>query len=313
MGFSLRFQKSGDDADYRKAVHFLEVLLETSCSGYSGYAWGYPFDWEGIGGTISRGTPLITTLPYVYEAFASVYGIDRENRWLEVMRSIARHALLDYHDIGISPVAASCTYTPNPDDKGMVVNANAYRAFLLTKAAADFGDEMFGRVAGRNLQFVIDSQNADGSWFYSVEGKRPFIDHFHTCFVLKALAKIDRLNPSANCRTALERGVHYYVSRLFDQRGLPLPFAKAPRLTVYRRELYDYAECLNLWTLLKGQFPELDRLANVVLEDLLTRWQRSDGSFRSRELLFGWDNVPMHRWAQAQTFRSLCACYALEG
>jgi hypothetical protein len=23
-------------------------------------------------------------------------------------------------------------------------------------------------------------------------------------------------------------------------------------------------------------------------------------------LLLGWDNVPMHRWAQAQLFRSLC-------
>jgi hypothetical protein len=28
-------------------------------------------------------------------------------------------------------------------------------------------------------------------------------------------------------------------------------------------------------------------------------------SFRARELLVGWDNVPMHRWAQSQVFRSL--------
>ena len=28
--------------------------------------------------------------------------------------------------------------------------------------------------------------------------------------------------------------------------------------------------------------------------------------FRSRKLLLGWDNTPMHRWAQAQMFRSLC-------
>ena len=35
-------------------------------------------------------------------------------------------------------------------------------------------------------------------------------------------------------------------------------------------------------------------------------WQKADGSFRARELLLGWDNVPMHRWAQSQIFRSLC-------
>ena len=43
-----------------------------------------------------------------------------------------------------------------------------------------------------------------------------------------------------------------------------------------------------------------------MVADLFARWHKSDGSFRARELLLGWDNVPMHRWAQAQLFRSLC-------
>ncbi len=44
----------------------------------------------------------------------------------------------------------------------------------------------------------------------------------------------------------------------------------------------------------------------TTLTDLLENWRKPDGSFRSRRLLLGWDNVPMHRWAQAQMFRSLC-------
>src|SRR5439155_18459532 len=87
---------------------------------------------------------------------------------------------------------------------------------------------------------------------------------------------------------------------------LPKSFSRPPRLTVYRRELYDYAECLNLATLLRGRFPELDAIRMTVLHDVLDRWQKPDGSFRSRQLFLGWDNVPMHRWAQAQMFRSLC-------
>jgi len=90
-----------------------------------------------------------------------------------------------------------------------------------------------------------------------------------------------------------------------DADRLPKPFAKAPRLTVYRRELYDYAECVNLATLLRGRFPALDTILSAVVHDVLVRWQRADGSFRSRELLVGWDTVPMHRWAQSQMFRSL--------
>jgi hypothetical protein len=86
---------------------------------------------------------------------------------------------------------------------------------------------------------------------------------------------------------------------------LPKPFSRAPRLTVYRRELYDYAECINLCVLLRDRIPELDRVLERVVDDVLARWIKPDGSFRSRELYFGWDNVPMHRWAQSQMFRSL--------
>ena len=76
-------------------------------------------------------------------------------------------------------------------------------------------------------------------------------------------------------------------------------------MTVYRQELYDYAECINLGTLLRGRFPVLDERRERAVSDLLQHWQKPDGSFRSRRLLIGWDNVPMHRWAQAQAFRSL--------
>ena len=56
----------------------------------------------------------------------------------------------------------------------------------------------------------------------------------------------------------------------------------------------------------KRRYPELVRVLETVLNDLLSRWQKPDGSFRSRKLYIGWDNVPMHRWAQSQLFRSLC-------
>jgi hypothetical protein len=226
------------------------------------------------------------------------------------MRGIADHAFHDYRDLETAPGVAAAAYTPGVDDTGMVVNASAYRAFLLTKAASEFDDERYLDAGRRNLRFVMSVQNPDGSWCYSVEGKRPFIDHFHTCFVLKALAKIDRIDPASGSWPTIQRGVQYYAAHLFDDEGRPRPFARAPRLIVYQRELYDYAESINLMTLLRGRFPELDARWSTVMADLLHRWVRPDGSFRSRQLYLGWDQVPMHRWAQAQTFRGLCAWIA---
>lgn len=306
MAFALLAQTCESDKYYRRAVHFLDVLQETRSRDYNEYCWGYPFNWETRGGTIKAGTPLITTVPYVYEAFSHVYALDRDEKWLHIMRSIAEHSFRRYRDIDTAMGAASCAYTPAPDDPGGVINASAYRAFLLTKAGIELGEPLYLDVAKRNLHFVLASQNADGSWYYSIDGKRDFVDHFHTCFVLKALAKIEQMTVCSHCRSAIERGVRYYVNNLFDSRGLPVPFSRAPRLTVYRRELYDYAECINLGVLLKDRFEELDTIVAGVIADLLSRWQKADGSFRARELLFGWDNVPMHRWAQSQIFRSLC-------
>jgi len=305
MGFAYLAEVYKQDSYLKRAVHFLDVLKATRSKSFRHYCWGYPFKWETRTGTYPEGTPMITSIPYMYEAFRQVYQLDGNPEWLEIMRSIAEHAFEDYDDYEVSPDASTCCYTPGQENTKGVINASAYRAFLLTLASLDFSDGKYRRVADRNLNFVLESQNLNGSWYYSTDNVRDFVDHFHTCFVLKALTKIEHLTGSQQCRSAIERGVNYYVKNLFDANGLPKPFSKPPRLTVYRRELYDYSECINLGVLLQGRFPELDCILSLVLNDVLKRWQKSDGAFRARELLFGWDNVPMHRWAQSQMFRSL--------
>lgn len=303
MGFAFLSQALSVDQYYRRAVHFLEVLEETRSPGFERHGWGYPFDWETRSGTIPAGTPMITSLPYMYEAFREVHRMDGKSHWFDVMRSIAEHARLDYRDIPVSSAASTCSYTPSPEDHGGVVNAAAYRAFLLTCAAHDFADDRYSRIAEKNLNFVLESQNPDGSWFYSVEGARDFVDHFHTCFVLKALAKIEQFGENPALTSAIDRGVAYYVANLFDADQLPKPFSRRPRMTVYKNELYDMAECVNLAVLLRGRSSALDAILSAVVNR--DEWQKSDGSFRSRRLFLGWDNTPMHRWAQSQMFRSL--------
>jgi hypothetical protein len=312
MGFLFLAQAMNNGKYYQQALHFLDVLERTRCAGYENYCWGYPFSWATLRGTIEEGTPLITTVPYVYEAFRQAYQLDGDKKWRRIMASIARHAFEDYKDIEVSPTASTCSYTPDPMDSVRVVNANAYRAFLLTVAAEDLGIEKYRKVAQRNLNFVLEAQNPDGSWYYATDGERHFIDHFHTCFVLKALTKIESLTSDEVCRCAIERGVGYYVRNLFDEQGIPKPFSKPPRLIVYKRELYDYAESVNLCTLLRDRCPELEDTLATVVNEVLEVWQRTDGSFRSRQLIFGWDNTPMHRWSQAQMFRSLSQLLAVE-
>src|SRR5260370_8093236 len=153
------------------------------------------------------------------------------------MQSIAEHAVEDYQDYEVTPEGSTCCYWPGRENSSGVINASAYRAFLRTQAAIDFSEDKYKRIADRNLQFVLDSQNLNGSWYYSTDNVRDFVDHFHTCFVLKALAKIEQLTGHPQCRTAIERGVTYYLKNLFDSIALPIPFPNPPHLPLDRQHL----------------------------------------------------------------------------
>src|SRR5271168_1017723 len=83
MGFAYLFEALGERRYHERAVHFLEVLKETRCPGFERYCWGYPFSWETRTGTMHEQTPMITSIPYMYEAFWQVYQIDRNPRWRE--------------------------------------------------------------------------------------------------------------------------------------------------------------------------------------------------------------------------------------
>jgi hypothetical protein len=303
MGFAFLYEATGNFSGLQKAVHFLTELRKSRCQDFKEYCWGYPFDWVTRNGIIKKQTPLITTTPYAYEAFLKVFELNPRDEWKLILESIARHAAVDIKDFRTSEKASSCSYTPF--DKGGVINAAAYRAFLLTSASKVLSKEDHWKIAERNLNFVLENQNPDGSWFYAVDGVRDFIDHYHTCFVMKSLAKIHALTGHPACLEALSKGAKYYLDNLFSEDGLPKPFSKAPRLTVYKRELYDCAECINLCLLLQDRFPQLETTLQTVVKGILKDWIKPDGSFHSRRLHFGWDNVPMHRWGQSQMFRSL--------
>src|SRR5690606_34404094 len=128
MGFARLAAVTGQAAHYDRAVEFLEALEQSRCPGWKHYCWGYPFDWVTRTGVMAKGTPLITTTPYVYEAFLSVYELDQQQRWLDVMQSIGEHAFQDIKDREISTSCAAAGYNPF-DENGAVVNASAYRAF----------------------------------------------------------------------------------------------------------------------------------------------------------------------------------------
>lgn len=312
MGFYTLAEATRDDGWRSRGDAFLASLLTERCPGIEEYCWGYPFDWETCFGTFKAGTPLITTTPYAYDAFELAYRATGNPAHLDVMESIGRFAFAGLPDTETRHGARASAYTPA--DGRRVVNASAYRSWLLASAGVRFSREDWIEKAISYAAFVLDVQQSDGSWLYAVDGKDAFVDNFHTCFVIKNLVKTAWKLPdrpeSRDLLQAVSRGYGFYKRRLLDDGGQPVPFAKTQRLSLVRRELYDYAESINLATLMKGLDADAEGIRRRLVETLLDEWQLPDGHFVTRHALLGKNRVPYHRWAQSQTFNALCQLLA---
>lgn len=287
------------------AKDLAQDLVKHSVPNYSGYCWGYPFDWQNVNGLMPKDTPHITATPYCYEAFTRLYEVTGEECYLDVARSTMEFVLNDLNDTPIGDDAAASSYTPH--DHGMVVNASAYRSFVLFDAGSRFHNENCFAKATRNLEFILQSQRADGSWLYAVDNPaEAFIDHFHTCFVLKNLCKINRYVQRDDVREALQRGYGYYRNALFDKNDTPKLFAIAPRKEMVELEMYNYAEDITLGCLLADEIPGALEFANELASRLIASYQLPAGYFVTRVYRGGIRHtVPFLRWPQSQLFLSL--------
>jgi hypothetical protein len=288
-----------------KAKELADDLLTESVPGWSGLGWGYPFDWQNVGGLMKKQTPHITATPYCYEVFTRLFDLTGDESYRDVARSIAAFVFEDLHDTPTGPNAAAGSYTPY--DRSKVVNASAYRAFVLFDAARRFHEDAYRTKAAKNLRFILDAQRPDGSWLYAIDSPaEAFIDHFHTCFVLKNLYKLNRDLHSAEVVGAVRRGYAWYRRSLFDSRGNPRSFAIAPRLQIVRIEMYNVAEAISLGTLIRTDFPEAFALADTLTSRFVRRCQLRAGHWITRIYLGGIGHrTPFLRWPQSQLFLAL--------
>lgn len=287
-----------------RAKELAEGLLQQSIAGYRGHCWGYPFDWQHVNGLMPKGTPHITATPYCYEVFARLFEATGDERYLDVTYSIAEFVYNDINDTPTGEDAAAASYTPH--DHSKVVNASAYRAMALFDAAQRFRVDAYVEKAWKNLRFILQSQQADGSWLYAIDNPpEAFIDHFHTCFVLKNLFKINSSLHNGEVKRAVQRGYGYYRAALFDG-DKPKTYAIAPRVQIVRTEMYNVAEAITLCSLLKDEISGSFELAQTLARRLVSEYQLPAGHWVTRIYLGGIRHTtPFLRWPQSQLFHAL--------
>ena len=280
--------------------------MDLSIPGYSGHCWGYPFDWQNNRGLWTRNTPFITSTPYCFEAFLGVADArDQRNisRWRHPSRG-SWHAIFETSTI--SAEASAGSYSPN--DQTQVINASAYRAFVLFEAWRRFHIDEYRDIAERNLRFILDSQREDGSWLYALESPAEGVHRSfpHLFRAQESSENLNRVVGSAAVVRAIEKGWAFYRRALFHNDETPKSFAVEPRTQLARVEMYNFAEAITLGTLLKASIPEAFALARRLTQKVIREYQLADGHFVTRTFRGGLRHTtPFLRWPQAQMFLAL--------
>jgi uncharacterized protein YyaL (SSP411 family) len=285
-----------------KAKKLLDALMTYSTKTKNGRGWGYPYTWVTQYCVFEKNTPVITVTPYCFNAFLEMYNFTKDKRYYDILDKITKFAAYDLNETKISNSIIASSYGPN--DTSEVINAVAYRAALLLKAYKLFNKEEYLIKAKKNINFVLESQNDNGSWLYASDSR--FVDNFHTCFVLNKLTEAYKILNDNKILESIKQGYKFYRENFQRKDGTLIHFYKL-RFPKFRKiEMYDYAEGISLGCLLKDHIDGAFEYSNFLADALISKFQLRQGYFVTRVSSLGTRNkIPYLRWPQAQILYSL--------
>jgi hypothetical protein len=244
----------------------LEWLSSHSCAGFEGLCWGLGFPHAvSVAVVYDRGTPFSTITAYALEAFVQAEQWARDRHYLCEIQSIFRFFDRDLRVMEEDDLVLATSYGPSYDRK--VINAVSYTMYAhslwLRYAPAEERTRIEAKVR-KLFTYIRRHQRADGSWFYSPEG-RSFIDCFHSCIVLKNIIRSNSILPLEGADQVVDRGYRHLLGAFLDrERCLFRRFSIRNKAGLVRFDLYDNAEALNLALLLGDRRFANDLLASIM-------------------------------------------------
>ena len=307
-------QATGDRKFKEKALECLNWLQENYSQGYSGYCWGYTFDWQSKV-LIPKGTPSAVVSSVVGNAFWRAYEVLGDQRYLKVCESICEFFLGDLNRDEVEDGMVCFSYTPVDDFH--VHNANLFVAEFLIRVGVKLDNAAYQDWGKRAAAYALSEQNPDGSLFYWGKVQNHYnpdhVDHYHSGFEIRSLYKIWKLTGDPVYKGAVERYYQFYLENLIqktDQETLPM---MTPG-TLYPIDIHSCAEALLCNTALADEFEEARSLLPGLAVWILNLMQEEEGWFiyRVREDR-GRDRrveIPFIRWGQAWMLTALSSTIA---
>lgn len=295
-GYTKLYQVEAKE-EYKKQVDYLYTRLEAVASkGYSGYCWGYNFDWQSRTYFRPEGTPTIVNSSFIGHALLDAYEVFKEEKFLEMALSIRKFLLNDLHRTKLDEDSFCFSYTPV--DTGVVHNANMMGASLLIRLYKHCKEDEVKDAAIASLSYSMKHQRDDGSWYYADTFSEKWIDSFHTGFNLQAIRYFFEEGFCEEYREAYKLGVKYYAENFFLEDGTP----KYYNNKVYPIDIHAPAQAVVFFSCEGEKYKALtEKVLNWTIDNLYS----GEGWFYFRKNPTNVNKISYIRWTQSWAFHAL--------
>ncbi len=294
--YSLLYRQQRDETT-RKTMDWLFNWLKTNAAtGYSGPAWGYPFDWAGNTKTVRAFTPTAVATGFVARGLYAYYSVTGSEEAKALIIASAKFIMHDLpHDE--RPEGLCISYTPLVQDH--CYNASLLGAGVLAMAAALDGRDDYAEKARQAAAYVLHHQKPDGRWNYSLDVRtgreRTQID-FHQGYVLESLYEIGSVIQLEDKTTeALRKGMAFYHREQFFPDGR----AKWRLPVVWPVEIHNQAQGIITHARLAFLDPVYLPFAMRIAQWTNEQMRHPSGYFYYQKHSWFTNRISYMRWSQA--------------
>lgn len=229
--------------------------------------WGYPFAWQSRAFYAPRGTPNLICTVFAARAYA------RWGRKCDV-------SFLEKHLLRERDGERWLAYVPHTD--AQVHNINMLGAALLGRRDC--------------LEFSVNRQRADGSWWYGEAVNQRWIDNFHTGYNLVALKEYENRTGDRSFADSAERGFAFWERTFWRADGAPRYYHNGDH------PLDTHGSAQGILTYLAfGRVEQARQAARWAVENM---WDKR-GFFWYQRGRYGTNRMCYMRWTQAWMYHAL--------
>ena len=296
-GYLHLYQARADESYLEKAIACLDWLDNAREKGYSGHCWGNHFDFTTRTGRMVAHTPTVVWSGLIGQAYLECFEQTEDERYLDVAENVCQWILTLPSE---KTKDGNClSYTGAYQHS--VHNANLLGVGMLARTWKYRPRPEYLEVAQSGASYTCASQRTDGSWLYAEDAQHPWIDNFHTAYILDSLKRYTEATGDDSFRNNIDRGYRYFVDTFFEPSGLPRYYHNR----TYPIDIQSAAQAIDTFSFFAGEQDDALPMAEKVAEWTINNLRDPSGYFYYRRYPLITAKTPYFHWGQATMFKAL--------